>query len=61
MKRHEKNPPRKRFSSEKRKRQILGAARHLFAKRGYDKTTLDDIARRVGISRPRVVQLFGSK
>jgi AcrR family transcriptional regulator len=46
---------------EERKAQILDAARTLFASRGYDKVTLDDIARRVGISRPRIVQIFGSK
>lgn len=61
MKTPRKSQTRKRLPSDKRKRQILDAARHLFAKRGYDKTTLDDIARRVGISRPRVVWLFGSK
>ncbi len=61
MKASRKKQRNKRIPSDKRKRQILDAARHLFAKRGYDKTTLDDIARRVGISRPRVIQLFGSK
>lgn len=50
-----------KLSSEDRKTQILNAARSLFAKKGYNKTTLDDIANRVGISRPRVIQLFGSK
>jgi len=50
-----------KLPSQERKRQVLDAARHLFAKRGYDKTTLDDISKRVGISRPRVIQLFGSK
>ncbi len=50
-----------KYSSEDRKSQILGAARSLFAKDGYSGVTLDDIAGRVGISRPRVIQLFGSK
>ncbi len=48
-------------SSEDRKAQILTAARTLFARKGYAETTLDDIANQVGISRPRVIQLFGSK
>jgi len=52
---------KQRLSSENRKEQILSAARSLFAEQGYNKTTLDDIANRVGISRPRVIQLFGSK
>jgi AcrR family transcriptional regulator len=33
----------------------------LFAKGGYAEVTLDEIAKKVGISRPRVIQLFGSK
>jgi AcrR family transcriptional regulator len=52
---------KKRFNSEYRKNQILTAARSLFAKKGYSATTLDEIAKKTDISRPRVVQLFGSK
>jgi len=52
---------KKTLSSEQRKRQILSAARTLFAKKNYDATTLDDIASKVGVSRPRILQLFGSK
>ena len=52
--------PHKRSSAE-RKQQILSVARSLFAKKGYAGTTLDDIAYKVGITRPRVLQLFGSK
>jgi AcrR family transcriptional regulator len=50
-----------KVSSDERKVQILAAARSLFARHGYGDVTLDDIAAKVGISRPRVVQLFGSK
>jgi AcrR family transcriptional regulator len=52
---------KQKLSSEERKAQILSAARTLFAKKGYAEATLDDIAERVGISRPRIIQLFGSK
>ena len=52
--------PRK-LSSVERKQQILSVARSLFAKKGYAGTTLDDIAQKAGITRPRVLQLFGSK
>ncbi|MBE9570138.1 MAG: TetR/AcrR family transcriptional regulator [Proteobacteria bacterium] len=55
------NIKQKKLSSEDRKTQILNAARSLFAKKGYNKTTLDDIANHMCISRPRVIQLFGSK
>ena len=51
----------KRLPSHERRIQVLNAARSLFAEQGYNKTTLDEIALKVGISRPRVVQLFGSK
>lgn len=51
----------RKLSSENRRGQILDAARMLFAKKGYNETTLDDIAERVGVSRTRVIQLFGSK
>lgn len=50
-----------KLSSDDRKAQILSAARTLFAKKGYAEATLDDIADKVGISRPRIIQLFGSK
>lgn len=50
-----------KLSSVDRKLQILSVARTLFANQGYAGTTLDDIAQKAGISRPRVLQLFGSK
>ncbi len=55
------NKKHQRLSADKRRRQILNAARTLFANRGYGETTLDAIAKKVGVSRARVVQLFGSK
>jgi AcrR family transcriptional regulator len=51
----------RRLSSEDRKAVVLRAARTLFAKQGFAETTLDDIAGRAGVSRPRIIQLFGSK
>lgn len=50
-----------RLAAAERKALVLDAARTLFARRGFAETTLDAIARRAGVSRPRVVQLFGSK
>jgi AcrR family transcriptional regulator len=52
---------RTKLSAQERKSQILAAARTLFARKGYAEVTLDQIAKRVGVSRPRVIQLFGSK
>lgn len=48
-------------SSDERKAQILAAARTLFARKGYADVTLNEIAKKVGVTRPRVIQLFGSK
>ena len=53
--------PQRKSSCDERKGRILAAARSLFARHGYGDVTLDQIAANVGISRPRVVQLFGSK
>ncbi|MEW6140893.1 MAG: TetR/AcrR family transcriptional regulator [Thermodesulfobacteriota bacterium] len=50
-----------KLSAPERRDQILAAARTLFAKGGYAEVTLDQIAALVGVSRPRVIQLFGSK
>ncbi len=52
---------KRRMSSEDRKAQVLSVARTLFAEKGFAEATLDDIARMAGISRPRIIQLFGSK
>jgi len=52
---------RRRLSSIDRRAQIVAVARSLFAKKGYAEVTLDEIAARVGVSRPRIIQLFGSK
>jgi AcrR family transcriptional regulator len=45
-----------KLAAKDRKAQILAAARSLFAKEGYAEVTLDDIARKVGVSRPRITK-----
>jgi AcrR family transcriptional regulator len=50
-----------RLSADDRKKQIISIARTLFAKKGFNATTLDEIAAMAGVTRPRVLQLFESK
>lgn len=54
-------PARTRLTAGERSEQILRAAMEAFADGGYRGTTTDDIARRVGVSQPYVIRLFGSK
>ncbi|WP_019855282.1 TetR/AcrR family transcriptional regulator [Actinopolyspora mortivallis] len=49
------------MSRAEREQQILGVAEEVFATRGYQATSMDDIARRVGLSKPMLYEYFGSK
>ncbi|MBA8825135.1 AcrR family transcriptional regulator [Saccharopolyspora lacisalsi] len=53
--------PRKRLSRAERERQILAVAEEVFATRGYQAASMDDIADRVGLSKPMLYEYFGSK
>lgn len=53
--------PRKRLGATARRAGILAAALTEFAKRGYDRTRMADVAARVGVTEPVVFQNFGSK
>ncbi len=44
-----------------RERQILMLAEELFAERGYTGTSMDELARRAGVSKPLIYELFESK
>ena len=46
---------------EQKKEQIMGAASELFAHYGYAKTTLDDIANKIGIKKNSLYYYFKSK
>lgn len=52
---------RKRYSRAERERQILAVAEEVFANEGYQATSMDDIAQRVGLSKPMLYEYFGSK
>ena len=44
-----------------RERQLLELAEALFAERGYAGASMDELARRAGVTKPVVYELFGSK
>jgi AcrR family transcriptional regulator len=46
---------------QSRRQEILQAAEHVFAERGYDKARLDDVAQRVGIRRASLLYHFKDK
>jgi AcrR family transcriptional regulator len=41
--------------------QILVVAEQVFAERGYQATTMEDVADRVGVTKPLIYEYFGSK
>lgn len=53
--------PRLRLPAVERRSTILNAAGQLFGRRGYDGTTLDDVAAAAGVTKPIVYRHFGSK
>ena len=53
--------PAVRMSAERRRALVLEAARIEFATSGFEGTTTEAIARRVGVSQPYLFRLFPSK
>lgn len=52
---------RTRMSREARAAQLLDIAEHLFATRGFEATSIEDIAREAGVTRPIVYSHYPSK
>jgi len=44
-----------------RERQMIAVAEEIFAERGYQASSMDEIAERVGVSKPMLYEYFGSK
>jgi AcrR family transcriptional regulator len=44
-----------------RERQLVELAEQLFAERGFSRTSMDHLARRAGVTKPVIYELFGSK
>ncbi|BBZ00261.1 TetR family transcriptional regulator [Mycolicibacterium fallax] len=53
--------PRSRMTGTERRHQLIDVGRALFAERGYDGTSIEEIAQRAGVSKPVVYEHFGGK
>jgi len=51
----------KRLTAAARRAQLVEVGRRVFAKRGYEATTVEEIARAAGVSKPIVYEHFGGK
>src|SRR5688500_10291303 len=54
-------PARTRMPRAQREEQIVGIAEQVFAERGYQATTMEEVAERVGVTKPLIYEYFGSK
>ncbi len=52
---------RTRVPRAEREQQMVRAAEEVFAERGYQATSMDEIAARVGVTKPMLYDYFGSK
>jgi AcrR family transcriptional regulator len=53
--------PRVRMTGAQRRQQLLDVGRELFAERGYEATSIEEIAARADVSKPVVYEHFGGK
>ncbi|MCE7006612.1 TetR/AcrR family transcriptional regulator [Kibdelosporangium philippinense] len=56
-----KTERRRRMPRADRERQMMTIAEAVFSERGYAATSMDEIADRVGVSKPMIYEYFGSK
>lgn len=52
---------RRRMSGPERREQLVGVGRAVFAERGYEATSVEEIAERADVSKPVVYEHFGGK
>ncbi len=53
--------PRVRMTGKERREQLLDVGRALFAEKGFEVTSIEEIATRAGVSKPVVYEHFGGK
>jgi AcrR family transcriptional regulator len=59
---HDSKPDRRlRMTGKQRREQLLDIGRSLFAEKGFDATSVEEIAQRAGVSKPVVYEHFGGK
>ncbi|WP_420895064.1 TetR family transcriptional regulator [Tsukamurella tyrosinosolvens] len=54
-------PVRKRMTAAERRNQLVDTARSVFADRGYEAATIEEVASKAGVSKPVVYEHFGGK
>ena len=54
-------PPRVRMPAAQRREQLILIGRQLFAERGFDATSIEEVASRAKVSKPVVYEHFGGK
>lgn len=52
---------RQRMTGIERREQLIDVARSIFAAKGYDATTVEEIAKKAGVTKPVVYEHFGGK
>ncbi|MEX0953261.1 MAG: TetR/AcrR family transcriptional regulator [Nitriliruptoraceae bacterium] len=52
---------RVRMTAQERREQLVGVACSLFAEKGFEATSIEEIAERAGVSKPIIYQHFGGK
>lgn len=55
------SPAKVRMTGAERRAQLLDVSRGIFAERGYEGATIEEIAARAGVSKPVVYEHFGGK
>jgi AcrR family transcriptional regulator len=56
-----KSPSRVRMPAAQRREQLIAIGRQLFAERGFDATSIEEVAARAKVSKPVVYEHFGGK
>jgi len=56
-----KRSSRSRMTAKERREQLLDVSRQLFAEKGFEGTSVEEIAARSGVSKPVVYEHFGGK